>query len=144
MHGSCLCGAVAFEVSGSLPKLYQCHCSLCRKQGGSTSNTATLVQTKNFRWLSGLPLISSFIKPTGFRSDFCSVCGANLPNPLANTSYYWVPSGAFDEQAQLEIAIHLYLDSKATWDAGPHLGMCHETMPELSKIIEALYPNEAL
>ncbi len=38
MHGQCLCGAVKFEILGPLPKLYQCHCSLCRKQSGSASN----------------------------------------------------------------------------------------------------------
>ena len=43
MQGKCLCGQVAFEILGAVPKLYQCHCSLCRKQGGSTSNTATIV-----------------------------------------------------------------------------------------------------
>lgn len=53
MHGSCLCGAVEFEILGSLAKLYQCHCSLGRKQGGSTSNTVTAVRAENLRWLAG-------------------------------------------------------------------------------------------
>ncbi|MXS85684.1 GFA family protein [Nitrosomonas sp. HPC101] len=144
MHGSCLCGVVTFEVSGTVPKLYQCHCSLCRKQSGSTSNTATIVQTENFRWLSGESLISSYRKPTGFRSDFCSVCGSTLPNPLRNTPYYWVPAGAFDDQASLEVTVHLHLASKAPWDISPHSGVYHETMPELSAIIQALYPNATL
>ena len=34
LRGSCLCGRVRFEVTAPFPKLYQCHCSLCRKQGG--------------------------------------------------------------------------------------------------------------
>ena len=71
MHGKCLCGSVEFEVTGNFPKLYQCHCSLCRKQGGSLSNTATIVGAENFHWLSGQEHISSWVKDTGFRSDFC-------------------------------------------------------------------------
>ena len=143
MRGSCLCGAVKFEVSGPLPRLYQCHCSLCRKQGGSTSNTAALFPTESFRWLSGQSRISSYVKPTGFRSDFCSVCGATLPNPLRSTPYYWVPTGAFDDQAPLEIALHLHIASRAAWDVGPYSGDCHDTMPELSAILAALNPNVA-
>lgn len=48
MRAKCLCNAVEFEVSGPLPVLYQCHCALCLKQSGSTSNTATIVSLENF------------------------------------------------------------------------------------------------
>lgn len=35
MHkGSCLCGAVKFEVEGSLSAVEGCHCSMCRKWTG--------------------------------------------------------------------------------------------------------------
>ena len=35
MHnGSCLCGAVTFEVNGSLRPPDACHCNQCRKQSG--------------------------------------------------------------------------------------------------------------
>ena len=33
--GSCLCGAVAYEVSGPLRQAVACHCGLCRKSGGN-------------------------------------------------------------------------------------------------------------
>jgi hypothetical protein len=32
--GSCLCGAVSFEVTGTLAPPDACHCSQCRKQSG--------------------------------------------------------------------------------------------------------------
>jgi hypothetical protein len=32
-----LCGQIEFRIVGEIPKLCQCHCSLCRKQGGSSS-----------------------------------------------------------------------------------------------------------
>lgn len=35
MHkGSCLCGAVTFEIEGDLRAPDACHCSKCRKQSG--------------------------------------------------------------------------------------------------------------
>jgi hypothetical protein len=143
MRGKCLCEAVSFEIVRAIPKLYQCHCSLCRRQGGSTSNTATVVAVENFRWLSGQERISSFVKPTGFRSDFCSTCGSAVPNPLRNTPYVWVPSGMFEGSEKLEIAVHLYVGSRASWDTAPLTGTLYETMPEMLTFIEALHAQNA-
>ena len=33
--GSCLCGAVRFEVSGDLPDIQACQCRSCRKASGT-------------------------------------------------------------------------------------------------------------
>ena len=139
MHGECLCGQVKFEILGSIPKLYQCHCSLCRKQGGSSSNAATIVAAENFRWLRGEEIISSWVKDTGFRSDFCSKCGSPVPNPLRNLPYVWVPAGLLDANAQLEICAHLSIASKAVWDTIASPGLKYETVPELSRLLELLH-----
>lgn len=138
MRGQCLCEAVSFEIVEVIPKLYQCHCSLCRKQGGSISNTATVVATENFRWLSGKENISTYVKPTGFRSDFCSTCGSTVRNLLRNTPYVWVPSGMLEGTEKLEIAVHLYVGSRAAWDKTPLTGQLFETMPEMLAFIEML------
>lgn len=139
MHGKCLCGAVEFEITGETPKLYQCHCSLCRKQGGSTSNTAAIVPLERLRWLSGHELVSSYVKPTGFRSDFCSKCGSPVPNPLRQTAFYWVPAGLFEGSEKLEVAVHLYVDARASWDTAPLSGAQFETMPRMREFMALLH-----
>jgi len=145
MRGKCLCEAVEFEITGVIPKLYQCHCSLCRKQGGSTSNTAAIVPLENFRWLSGENNISSYVRPTGFRSDFCSTCGSTVPNPLRKTRFYWVPSGMFEGSEKLEISAHLYVGSKARWDTAPLSGEVYDTMPDdMLTFIKALHADHAI
>lgn len=141
MRGKCLCGSVEFEVIGNFPRLYQCHCSLCRKQGGSLSNTATIVSAENFRWLSGAEHISSWVKDTGFRSDFCSKCGSPVPNPLRSTSYYWVPIGLLDDEQKLQIAAHVFVGSKASWEVISQQGVRYETIPELSEFIALLHAD---
>jgi hypothetical protein len=52
MQGSCLCGAIEFRVEDIYPKAYQCHCSLCRKQGGASSSLAIIVERETS---AGLP-----------------------------------------------------------------------------------------
>ncbi len=46
LTGSCLCGAVAFEVDGPIAGIGQCHCSLCRKVSGTASNAVFVVASK--------------------------------------------------------------------------------------------------
>ena len=135
MRGKCLCGRIEFEIVDVVPTLYQCHCSLCRKQGGASSNTAAVIANDQFRWLSGQEHISSWVKETGFRSDFCSHCGSPVPNPLGGKPYYWVPAGLLDGENELKVGAHLYVGSKASWDVIASPGTQYETMPELSELL---------
>jgi len=138
MRGRCLCGSVEFEVRDPPRKLYQCHCSLCRKQSGAASNAAFVVRSDHLVWHAGQDLVSSYIKPTGFRSDFCSRCGSPVPNPLRGTSYVWVPAGLLEESSPLEVAMHLFVGSKASWEPAPVSGTLHEEMPAFAELLKVL------
>ena len=142
MRGICLCGTVEFEIAGEVPRLYQCHCSLCRKQSGSTSNSSLLIKSENFRWLRGEDRISSYVKESGFRSDFCSRCGSPVPNPLRRTSYFWVPSGLLDGSTPLTVGVHVCVGSKASWDVIPEGGVQFEHLPpDLEAFLACLSPR---
>ena len=128
--GHCLCGEVAFAIEGDLPNIYQCHCSLCRRVSGSASNAAMRVPAERFRWTGGEDQIGRYATETGFRSDFCRNCGSPVPNETAGGARFWVPAGLLDEPAKSRVALHLYVDSRASWDAidtgAPHF----DTMPD--------------
>ena len=139
LAGSCLCGVVRFAVSGPFPKLYQCHCSLCRKQGGSVSNTGLIVSADKFRWICGEDRIGQWQRSSGFRSHFCEVCGSTAPNMLRDTGFVWVPAGALDETAGLEIAAQLFLESKMHGDLPRSDGLQYETAPDLRELVAILH-----
>lgn len=136
IRGKCLCGSVEFEISVR-PALLQCHCSLCRKQSGSVANAAAIIEAKHFRWISGEDKISSFVRSPRFRSDFCSVCGSPVPNPQSER-YMWVPSGLFEGNEPLEIAVHIYVGSKSHWDTLPNPGVRFETRPDTETLVRLL------
>jgi len=138
MLGRCLCSAVQFELVGEVPSLYQCHCGLCRKQSGAASDAATIVRTDQFRWLSGENAVHSWVKATGFRTDFCATCGSPVPNLLRGKPYYWIPAGLLEGEGELQVAVHLYLGSKAPWEAEPTTGQQFHEMPPLELLIEEL------
>jgi hypothetical protein len=56
MHqGSCLCGAVHYEIAGELGPIFLCHYSKCRKASGSAFNA---VAPRDFHLLSGQDAIA--------------------------------------------------------------------------------------
>jgi hypothetical protein len=138
MIGRCLCGEIEFEIAGIVPNLYQCHCSQCRKQGGSASNTATIVNAKQFTWKFGKNLVIKFKDKTGFNSHFCSVCGSPVPNQLGEGELVWVPAGLLENSEDLEIVAHLFVSSKAHWEKISNTGVQYEEMPSLEVLNKEL------
>jgi hypothetical protein len=138
MQGKCLCGSVRFSLSGELPNLYQCHCSLCRKVSGSSSNSAFKIAREQLRWDAGAELIRRYESETGFKSHFCSRCGSPLPNPTANDSAWWVPVGLLEGDAGLRVGAHLFVASKAPWDVIPDAAEHFDEMPDYEALNQLL------
>ena len=135
--GNCLCGAIEFNITDIGENIYQCHCSLCRKQGGSASNTGTVVPLNHLQWTKGQENIRSWVKDSGFRSDFCSICGSPVPNPLRDFDYYWIPVGTL-EDGPYHIVANIYTNSKASWSHVAATGKQFDTMPEFEEFISML------
>ncbi len=131
MIGQCLCTSVQFEVHGKLPNLYQCHCSLCRRQSGAASNAATIIPLDQFSWTAGESHIHVWRKPSGLSSHFCRECGSPVPNALSSdSSLMWIPVGLLDG-VESEVVAHLCCDSKADWDNSLDVGArCFPEMPD--------------
>jgi len=128
MKGSCNCEKVSFEVSNDVSGLYQCHCKLCQKQSGSTSNTACIIKESDFLWLSGENFITQWKKDSGFTSHFCSQCGCPVPNRLRESNFYWIPMGLV-ENFDIKIVAHLCCSSKASWDLIQNDANKYDDMP---------------
>src|SRR6185436_17723414 len=141
VRGKCLCGSVEFAVVNSPRNLYQCHCSLCRKQSGSAANAAFIVPGEKLSWKTGEELISSYVKPTGFRSNFCSRCGSPVPKFIGKTAFVWVPAGLLEDAVSLKIALHLFVGSRASWEPKPTTGVQYEEMPAIAEVMAHLHAD---
>jgi hypothetical protein len=115
---------------------------LCRKQGGSVSNTGLIVAADKFRWVAGEDGIGKWQRSTGFRSHFCQRCGSTMPNPLRDTGYIWVPAGALDDAGPLEIAVQLFVGSRFAWDLPRTDGRNFDTAPPMLELIALLHGQE--
>lgn len=115
--GSCLCGAVRFEVDGGFERFYLCHCGRCRKDSGS-AHSANLFSTRaKVRWLSGEDKISHFRLPgTRHARSFCAACGSALPSVQMDGALLVVPAGGLDGDVPLAPDAHLFVSTRANWD----------------------------
>lgn len=138
VKGKCLCGLTSFQLGISNIRAYQCHCSLCRMQSGTSSNLGTIIPAEKFVWLSGTEHIKYWNKDTGFTSGFCNNCGSPVPNELRGTMCYWVPVGALEGEFQVEIIAHICTDSKAVWDAITDGPVQYAGVPDISEFIADL------
>lgn len=114
--GSCLCGAVKFNVTECSIDIYKCHCSKWRKNFGGASSATTFVDEANFSWLQGEDSISRFELTPTYSKQFCRTCGSILPALIPDRSIFWVPAGLFDDDPGVPLGRHIYMDSKAEWE----------------------------
>ena len=128
--GSCLCGAVRFEVDGDFERFYLCHCSHCRKDTGS-AHAANLFSSKaRVRWLSGEERISHFRLPgTRHARSFCAVCGSALPSVQMDGALLVVPAGSLDSAVPIAPDAHIFTTSRAGWDAALERVPSREGLP---------------
>jgi hypothetical protein len=113
--GSCLCGAVQFQVAGEFERFYLCHCDYCRKDTGSAHAANLFSSTARLRWTAGADTAMSFSLPgTRHRKCFCSICGSALP--YETDDMLVVPAGCLDGPVALRPQAHLFAASRAQWD----------------------------
>jgi hypothetical protein len=114
MHkGSCLCGAVTFEVSGTLHPPDACHCSQCRKQSGhfwASTDVARAALT-----LHGADKLTWFRSSEKVRRGFCSTCGSSLFWDPIHKDTISIAMGAFDLPTDTRLAMHIHVASKGDY-----------------------------
>ena len=113
--GSCLCGAVRYEVTGRISPIALCHCSKCRKANGSAFHSGALCRKSKFRWLSGEDAIREYRTESGYRVRFCGTCGSPVPMHLEDEEFVVLQMGALDADPGSRPVYHFWVGSKARW-----------------------------
>ncbi len=114
--GSCLCGAVRFEVQGDFDSFYLCHCEYCKKDTGSGHAANLFSQSATLTWLAGAEAVTSFtLTGTRHHKSFCSVCGSAMPCALS-AGLLVVPAGCLDSEITLSPTARIFTAGKAPWD----------------------------
>jgi len=106
--GSCLCGEVAYEITGPMRDVVACHCIQCRKTTGHFM-AATNVAHENFKLTNETGL--KWYRASDFANrGFCNKCGATLFWQRDGDSNISITAGTLDGDTGLKIDKHIFCD----------------------------------
>lgn len=78
LNGSCLCGAVKYELSCTPIRVSHSHCKMCQKQHGAAFATYLTLPLNDRNYLSGEVLLLEYKSSNNVIRKFCSSCGSNI------------------------------------------------------------------
>jgi len=118
MHkGSCLCGAVRFEIEGEIETVLKCHCQKCRKASGTAFGTNAPIQSSAFRLVDGADALASYQSTPDLARYFCRNCGSPIYSQRTSTpELKRLRVGSLDTPLKARPSAHIYVGSKAEWD----------------------------
>ena len=107
--GSCLCGAVKYEVHGALRPVIACHCTQCRKQSGTyMSATAaadvdlTITEARGLKW---------YRASAAAGRGFCCECGSPLFWKRDGSNTISITAGSIDGPTGAPLEGHIFCES---------------------------------
>ncbi len=121
MPGSCLCGAVRYEITGAARRFFLCYCQRCRRVTGS-AHASNIFARGELKWLAGVDNITSFELPEAqhFGNSFCRCCGSRVPRLIPAFKAIMIPAGSLDKEPPLAPQARIFEDSRAGWCEALH------------------------
>jgi hypothetical protein len=77
-QGSCLCGAVTYQVATPLKAATHCHCKKCQKVHGAAFATYASAPRSDVTIQAVRDTLKSYESSPGITRQFCSECGSSL------------------------------------------------------------------
>ncbi len=116
LTGKCLCGMIAYEITGDLGPIVNCHCSKCRRWHGAAFRTRSTVQAKNFKWLRGEENLAKYYSSKYVIKTFCKTCGSSLISMYDNKpDIFGVPIGGLEQDPSTRPVANIFIGSKSPW-----------------------------
>jgi hypothetical protein len=119
LKGRCLCGEVAWEMTGPFDFLGMCQCSLCRKVTGSAFATNLFANLDQFSWISGEEnrIEYQMPAPKKFGNAVCKSCGSRVPKVSGAGGRVLIPLGSTMGSPGIEPTL-VCVEDHAEWFAG--------------------------
>jgi ADP-ribosyl-[dinitrogen reductase] hydrolase len=121
MQGSCLCGAVRYEIDSIDKPIGHCHCRTCQKAHAAAFATTAGVMRDHFRWVSGDDVRAAFESSPGKQRHFCSKCGSHLVAEREGQPHVIVRVATLDEDPGSRPAQHIWTSEDREWLQYDHL-----------------------
>ncbi|MHB1083401.1 MAG: GFA family protein [Thiobacillus sp.] len=132
LTGSCLCGAVHYEVTGEPKMFYHCHCSRCRKSTGTGHATNLMLTNAQLVFTQGESHLKRHKVPEAerFTRQFCDQCGSPVARFVPEIDAVVVPAGSLDSEIAIKPQARIFWDSRVAWSCD------NTTLPQFSEYPE--------
>lgn len=116
--GSCLCGAVNYQISQNIGDIVHCHCIKCRKAHGAAFSSVAKIDDKSFS-ITGKEKLNRYQSSPGKTRCFCSNCGSQIYAKRENTDFIILRLGTLNDDSMIDSQFqevkHIWLAEKACW-----------------------------
>ena len=113
--GTCLCGALKYEITEPFTFMAHCHCSRCRRHHGAPFATWVAAPLSGFRWISGEDNVAEYRSEEGGTRRFCRTCGSVAPMLLEQMGMAMLTAGNIVEDPGIRPQFHIFTGSKTPW-----------------------------
>ena len=113
-EGSCLCGEIAYEITGAPARMMNCHCGRCCLGRAAAHASNVFYKPDQFRWVKGESLMKEYkVADARFHTvAFCTRCGGKVPRPSLDRGIVVVPAGSLDTDPGTRPQAHIFVASK--------------------------------
>lgn len=115
LEGSCLCGAVGYEVADEFHAAFNCHCSRCRRATGAAFKPMAAIVSHKIRLTRGQEDLLIYGEQSGSHDVHCRHCGSFLYSHIAETGNVHVAMGTLVDVPSIRPSFHMFVGSKAPW-----------------------------
>jgi len=118
VHGTCHCGAIAWEGDVDPAKVTVCHCGDCQRFSGAAFRASVPSKAQDFVVLRGEPVRYVKTAESGNRrvQAFCGQCGTPLYSADAeNPGSFNLRIGALAERAHLPPQRQIWCEAALPW-----------------------------
>jgi len=117
--GTCLCGAVTYDVNGPLRDVIECHCETCRRMsGGLWHGSAAMADDIEIHDQEGA--LTWYRSSKQAQRGFCNTCGSTLFYRRDGGDRISIAAGSLNKPTGIKIGVRIFTDSAAdygTWQS---------------------------
>ncbi len=115
LEGSCLCGAIRFEVSAAPIEIVRCHCRMCQKAHGASFASFARVRHGEFSVIEGADSMTTYRSSDVARRTFCSRCGSALQFLRDGDDTFGLAISALDSPLEPQPIRNYHEESRSGW-----------------------------
>ena len=116
IKGSCHCGAIHIEISGSVYGLKHCHCISCRKLHGTLFASNSIVNAEDFKIVKGSDNFHDYSIRADKIARFCKTCCSPIYAYVPGwPKAVYIRTGILDDDPGVRAAYHWWVSEKAPW-----------------------------